>query len=238
MPFEVMDIQQVAAYLGLDSREVDRLASRGRLPGQKRKGGYVFMKADIDQWVLSQLHELPHGRLAAIEAGVRQHHGMDETGLILAGMLPAGGIIDPLRARSRAGVLGDLVDAADACGLVHDRADLLEALTQREQLASTAILPRTAVPHPRQPLPYDIERSFLVVGRSQAGVPFSAPDGSLTRLFFLICCKDERTHLHVLARVGRVLGAEETIDRLLAAADADDLRRVLIEAERAAVRAA
>ena len=237
MPFENMDIQQVSAYLGMDEREVARLAGRGKFPCQKRKAGLVFCKGDVDHWVETQLHELPNARLMEIEEGVRQHHGMSETGLILSTLLPEGGIIDPLRARSRAGVLGDLVDAADACGLVFGRADLLETLVKREEMASTAILPHTALPHPRHPVPYDIARSFLVIGHSHAGVPFSARDGSLTRLFFLICCKDERTHLHVLARLGRMLQGD-TIDRLLGADSPSDLRRILVEAERTAVRAA
>jgi PTS system nitrogen regulatory IIA component len=162
---------------------------------------------------------------------------MSEARLIISSLLPDSGIIDPLRARSRAGVLSDLVDAADACGLIFSRAELLEALMQREEMASTAILPQTALPHPRHPVPYDIARSFVVIGHSHAGVPFSARDGSLTRLFFLICCKDERTHLHVLARLGRVLQGD-TIENLLAADSPSDLRRILIDAERAAVRAA
>jgi PTS system nitrogen regulatory IIA component len=237
MPFENMDIQQVSAYLGMDEREVARLASRGKLPCQKRKAGFVFFKGEIDHWVETQLHELPDARLAQIEQGVRNHHGMSEARLIISSLLPDSGIIDPLRARSRAGVLSDLVDAADACGLIFSRAELLEALMQREEMASTAILPQTALPHPRHPVPYDIARSFVVIGHSHAGVPFSARDGSLTRLFFLICCKDERTHLHVLARLGRVLQGD-TIENLLAADSPSDLRRILIDAERAAVRAA
>ncbi len=229
-----MDIQQVSAYLGLDARDVQRLASRGKLPCHKRKGGVIFRKIDVDHWVERQLHELPDKRLEEIEAGVRGHHGMDEDHLVLVNLLPEGGVIDPLQARSRASVLADLVDAAQACELCTIARRSWRRCCTREEMASTALLPRTALPHPHHPLPYDIAESFMVIGHSHAGVPFSAPDGSLTNLFFLICCKDERTHLHVLARLSRVLQGKDVIENLLAATNADELRKVLVEAERSA----
>ena len=37
------------------------------------------------------------------------------------------------------------------------------------------------------------------------GIPFGAPHGILTDIFFLICCQDDRTHLRVLARLSRLL---------------------------------
>jgi nitrogen PTS system EIIA component len=235
MPFEIMDTQQVAAYLHLDERDVTRLASRGKLPCQKRKRGYVFRKDDIDHWVEIQLHELPDARLAQIEAGVSRHHGIEHQELLVCDMIPAGGIAVPLSSRTSGSVLRNLVDLADKAGLVFGRDALLEAIDQREQLCSTAILPYTALPHPRHPVPYDIAQSFVVVGRSDNGIPFSAADGSLTRLFFLMCCKDDRTHLHVLARISRMLQRREVIDDLLAAPDADALRAVLVRAEREAL---
>jgi PTS system nitrogen regulatory IIA component len=235
MPFEIMDTQQVAGYLRMDERDVTRLASRGKLPCQKRKRGFVFLKNDIDHWVEIQLHELPHHRLAQIEAGVRRHHGIDREELLVCKMVPPGGIAAPLASRTAGSVLRDLVDLADRSSLVNDREALLEAVGLREQLCSTALLPYTALPHPRHALPYDISQSFVVVGRSDNGIPFSAPDGSLTRLFFLMCCKDDRTHLHVLARISRMLQRREVIDDLLHAADADALRETLVRAEREAL---
>ena len=237
MPFEIMDIQQVARYLHLDQRVVGRLAQRGKLPCRKRSGRLIFQKAEIDHWVELRLHELSDGRLAQIEAGVRRHHGMDEPehDAVICEMIPRGGVVAPLHGRTARGVVEDLLDLADAAGLVFAREELLSAILQREQLCSTAFLPYTALPHPRHPTPYDIAESFIVAGLSPQGVPFAAGDGSLTRLFFLICCKDDRTHLHVLARLGRMLSRREVIGDLLAAGDADGLLDVLRRAEREAI---
>ncbi|GAF68687.1 unnamed protein product, partial [marine sediment metagenome] len=77
--------------------------------------------------------------------------------------------------------------------------------------------------------------SFVVVGLTPSGIPFGANDGSLTRLLFLICCKDERTHLHILARLGSMLHEQTVVDKLLEAEDADNLRRMLLAEEQALV---
>lgn len=237
MPHELMNIQQVARYLHLDEREVRKLASRGKIPCRRRGEDFQFRKSDLDHWVETQMHELPAGRLAQIEAAVHRHHGhaADEKALLVWPMVPPGGVAAPLASKTKSSVLRDLVALADACEMVYGREDLLAEITQREELCSTALLAGTAIPHPRHPVPYDIAESFIVVGRTESGVPFGAPDGSLTRLFFLVCCKDERTHLHVLARLSRLMQDTESQAELMMAEDADAFLAALERAERRAI---
>ncbi len=234
MPFELLDLQQVARYLNMDARELERLASRGKIPCERRKGAFVFRKIDVDHWVESRMHELPHGRLAQIESGVRAHHGLSsEDELLVAPMVPAGGIAIPLESRTGKSVIRNLIDLADGCGLVWGKDELLQAVEEREAMWSTALYPGLALPHPRHPLPWDIAESFIVAGRTASGVPFGAEDGSLTQLFFLVCCKDERTHLHVLARLARMLH-DDSLAELREAPDADSFREILERYERQA----
>ncbi len=128
-----------------------------------------------------------------------------------------------------------MVELANQAGVVYAPDQLLVEIKDRERLCSTALAPGVAMPHPRHPLPYDIAASFVVVGLTQSGVPFGASDGSLTRLFFLICCKDDRTHLHVLARLAQMLHEQPAIDQLLAAEGPDRLRELLTELEQHAL---
>ena len=201
MPSEQMNEQQVAAYLRLDVREVVKLASRGRIPCRKVGGHFVFRKGEVDHWVETRMHEMNKHQLAGIERGVSAHHGIDDTAEIVCPLIPPEGVAVPLSARSRDGVIRDLVALADAAGLVYARDDLIRNILQREDLCSTAMVPDVALPHPRHPLPNDIAASFVVVGLAPGGIPFGggaqtrssafgvpAHDGGLTRLFFLICC--------------------------------------------------
>jgi len=232
MPHEALNVQQVARYLNLPERDVLRLAARGRLPARRVNGGFEFRKGQIDQWVEQHMPELSRDRLADIERGVSAHHGLDAHSAIVTPLLPPDGIQVPLGGRTRDGVLRALGDAADRAGLVYDRTELLEELRRRERLGSTAIFPGVAFPHPTHPLPYHIAESFVIAGLTPGGVPFGCRSGGLTRLFFLICCKDERTHLHVLARLARMLDGR-TVEVLSACQDAAQMRARLLEREQA-----
>ncbi|MCY2932403.1 MAG: PTS sugar transporter subunit IIA [Planctomycetota bacterium] len=236
MPHEQMDEQQVAAYLHMDLRDLRKLASRGQIPCRKVAGAFRFAKGEVDHWVEAQMHELGPERLAGITRGVSNHHGIDHEELLVCPLVPPHGLAVPLEARTRQSVLRGLIEVAERDSLVYNRPELLEEVQKREELCSTALAPGLALPHPRHPLPYDISESFVVVGVTSSGIAFGAEDGSLTRLFFLICCKDERTHLHVLARLALMLHEPEAIAELIAAGSGQELRELLALREEAALR--
>jgi len=235
MPHEQMDVQQVADYLHLDSRGVVKLASRGQIPCRKVGGKFVFTKGEVDHWVEASMHQLGGDRLAKIEKGVSRHHGFDHEEMLVCPLIPPAphGVAVPLFAKTREAAIRSLVDLAEQADLVNGKDELTDEIRKREDLCSTALMPDVALPHPRHPLPYGIAASFVVVGLTASGIPFGAPDGKLTRLFFLICCKDDRTHLHVLARLARILDNPQAVGRMLSAGSGDELRAMLEEREKA-----
>ncbi len=237
MPYEQMDLQQVSAYLRMDARKIHKLSCRGQIPCRKAGGSFIYFKADVDHWVETQIPEMDKHRLADIEKGVRSHHGYEHDPEMVCAMMPEGGVVVPLLAKTKQATLRAMVDLADVAGMVYDRDELLQAVVAREEMCTTALAPSVAMPHPRHPLPYDISPTFVVVGLTYSGIPFGAEDGSLTRLFFLICCKDEQTHLHVLARLCRMLHSQKTINDLLVCESAADLRAELLRLERAVLHA-
>ncbi|HUS47245.1 MAG TPA: PTS sugar transporter subunit IIA [Phycisphaerae bacterium] len=237
MPGEQMNEQQAAAYLHMDMREVAKLASRGQMPCRRVADGFVFRKRELDHWVEAQMHKLGRQRLADIEKGVSAHHGFDHGAMLIEPMIPPQGLAVPLKARTRKAVIRELVAVADRSELVYAPNDLVEEVLKREELCPTALAPDVALPHPRHPLPHDIAASFVSVGLTPSGVPYGSQDGTLTRLFFLVCCKDDRTHLHVLARLAQMLHDRRDIDRLLAVRSTEEMRSTLTTLEQAAIRA-
>ena len=231
-----MNERQVASYLHMDLREVVKLASRGQIPCRRVGEGFRFRKGEVDHWVETQMHKLGKDRLAGIEKGVSEHHGLDPHAMVVFPLIPQGGLALPLEARTRGAVIRRLVGVAEAAGLVYARGHLVEGIRSREALCSTALTPGVAFPHPRHPLPYDIAASFVVVGLTPGGIPYGAVDGSLTRLFFLICCKDDRTHLHVLARLALMLHERAAVEQMLAAPSAEALGEILLKRERAVIQ--
>ena len=51
------------------------------------------------------------------------------------------------------------------------------------------------------------------------GIPFGAPRRAMTDIYFMILCRDSRTHLSVLARLGRLIQVPNFLEELRAAED-------------------
>lgn len=231
MPHEVMTEQQVAAYLNMDVRQIRKFASREQIPARRVNDSFVFRKSDVDHWVWERMHHFDDDDLAGIERGVAAHHGFEADRPLVCPLIPDAGLFVPLLSKTREAVIRDLTRCGESLELVYDRDGLAEELRGRESLCSTALLKGVAFPHPRHPLPYEIAESFILVGLTPAGVPFGSEDGSLTRLFFLLCCKDERTHLHVLARLVRMLDDRMVVQQFMQAETPDELAELLAHRE-------
>jgi PTS system nitrogen regulatory IIA component len=64
------------------------------------------------------------------------------------------------------------------------------------------------------------------------GIPFGAPHGGLTDLFFLVLCQDSKSHLQVLARLGRMLQLPEFMARLRETEDSLSAYEIICETEK------
>jgi PTS system nitrogen regulatory IIA component len=211
MNAETMDLEQLARYLQRDLRDVTRLAARGYLPGRKVGGEWKFSRAEITHWVETQMHAYTEEELANLEGQT------SESELLVTSLLQPACVAVPLEARTKGSVLRELVALAEKSWLIYDPAGVLQALQQREELAPTALESGVAIPHPRRPLPQALGESVIAYGRTGTGIPFGHAHGSLTDIFFLVCCMDDRTHLRVLARLSRLLLRPGLIDDLRAA---------------------
>jgi PTS system nitrogen regulatory IIA component len=228
MANEMMDLEEVASYLQRDKREVSKLADRGHLPGRKVGGEWRFARAEINQWIETQLPAYTEQQLRALEA--RDTPGDDRP--LVAELLAPESTAVPLAASTRASVLKELVRLAEQSGQVYDPEAILTAIRQREEMGTTALESGVAIPHPRRPLPNALGESVLAYGRTASGIPFGAAHGALTDVFFLVCCRDEATHLRVLARLSRLLLRPGFLDDLRGAESAAESRALIEAAER------
>src|SRR5436305_14268841 len=102
MTSEMMDMEQLAAYLQRDIREVGKLASRGHLPGHKVGGQWRFARAEINHWIETQLPAYTTEQLSALET-----HGTSD--FLLSELLSEASIAVPLPASTKSSVLRELV---------------------------------------------------------------------------------------------------------------------------------
>ena len=222
----MMDMHQLAAYLQRDVREVGKLASRGHLPGHKVGGQWRFHRSEINHWIETQLPDYDEKQLVALETG-----GGDEEPL-LAGLLCEACMAVPLPATTRASVLKELVTLAEQSWQVYDPEAVLGAIRQREELGSTALPSGVAIPHPHRPLPSALGEAAIAFGRTASAIPFGAERGGLTDIFFLVACRDDRTHLRVLARLSRLLLRPGFLDELRAAETPGETFELIVKEER------
>jgi len=229
MANELMTLEQVAGYLQRDAREISKMATRGKIPGHKVGGQWRFARAEINHWLETQMHSYSEQELTVLEGPITD--GEHEP--LISVLLSEATIAVPLRAATRTSVLKELVNLAEQTWQVYDPESILTAIKQREEMASTALGSGVAIPHPRRPLPSALGEDVMAYGRTGSGIPFGEPNGGLTDIYFLVCCRDEQTHLRVLARLARLMLRPGFLDALREAETPGDTWEVIDAAERA-----
>ncbi len=214
MPYRTLTILEVARMLGADVRRVERMAQRGEIPCQKVGGQFRFNRAQITEWLQQKMGGMSHDHLAGVDAGMTEQRQTQQDEAIITPLLRLDAVTTHLGSRTKDSTLRELVSLAAKTGLVVDERALLEAVLHREELCSTAMERGIAIPHPRRPLPEAISGPILVVAKTPQGIAFGAPDGRMTTLLFLTASQDDRHHLHVLARLCRMLHDDHFPDRL------------------------
>ncbi|MFQ5730804.1 MAG: PTS sugar transporter subunit IIA [Planctomycetaceae bacterium] len=202
MSHEVYSLDELARQLGRDRREIEKLVSRGRIPGRKVGGEWQFHQREITQWLEREMREYSGEELAVVEES--QRSGELDPDMPVTSLLHLETVEVPLQARTKRSVLEGLVEVAGRTWHIWEPAAVLAAVQEREAALSTGTEGGLAIPHPRNPLPDVLGQSVIAFGRTLSGIPFGAPSRGLSDLFFLVLCRDSRTHLQVLARIGRL----------------------------------
>lgn len=230
MSHEVFSLDELARHLGRDRREIEKLASRGRIPGRKVGSAWQFHSSEITRWLEQEMREYSSAELRNVE--ITQHSREICPDLPVTSLLHPETVAVPLQARTKRSVLEALLETAGNTWQIWSPNEILVAVQKREELFSTAYAGGIAIPHPRNPLPEAHGESIIAFGRTMTGIPFGAPHGGLTDLFFLVLCQDSGSHLQVLARLGRMLQLPEFSDRLRETEDPQTTYDLICETER------
>lgn len=219
MSHELFSLDELARHLGRDRREIEKLATRGRIPGRKVSGEWQFHSMEITRWLEQEMRDYTSTELRVLERSQRSLE-VSET-LPVTSLLHRDTVAVPLVARTKRAVLESLVEVAGRTFKVWSPSEVLKAVQQREELFATALPGGVAVPHPRNPLPDAQEDSLIAFGRTTSGIPFGAPYGATTDLFFLVLCRDSKAHLQILARLSRMFQLPGFLDELREAHDSN-----------------
>jgi nitrogen PTS system EIIA component len=232
MPHTLLSVSDVAAYLHVPETDVEAWALRADIPCERRGDRYVFRRSEIEVWASCRLLGGPEQRLRNYHARSSEALG-NEARLrrVVPALMKREWIAPAMTSRTRASVIRDLVERAEHTGLVNYPDDLRRCIESRERETSTALPGGVALLHPGHRQPYQFEESFVLLGRTVQALPFGAPDNGPTDLFFLVCCSEDRMHLHVLARLCLLCYHTRAIAQLRAASGAVEMFDELARAE-------
>ena len=136
-------------------------------------------------------------------------------------------IVDNLKSQTKKGILEELVvPVAQIAGVNPE--ELVRVLIERERLGSTGIGSGIGIPHGKLK---GLDSLVLGFGLSRNGVDFESIDGLPTHIFFILITPENSTglHLKLLARISRILKNDPFRDRLMNAADGDDIYNIIKE---------
>ena len=233
MPHKILSLQQAARHIRIPERELFHLVQRDEIPYQRRGEDILFEHRLLDDWAQRRILGLSTKALteqhrdATTADRTRQAH----EDVLVERLFRPEWINPQLSSRTKPSVIRDMVALAVSTGLLYDEAVLQREIEERENVSSTAIGGGVAFLHARYHDPYQASDSFVVLGKTVQQIFFGAQNGEETDLFFLICCTDDTLHLHTLARLCMLAHGTALLSDLRAATTAEDMCRVLCQAE-------
>ena len=230
MSRDFLTLEELVQRVGRDRRLLEKQLQRGVIPGRRINGEWRFNEQEITQWLEQDLRNLDPSQLEQLELSQKSEEISSQTPLQALLKLETCEI--PLDAGTRPAALQALVELAGRTWQVWSPSEILTAVRDRENAMSTAFENGVAIPHPRNPLPDALGESIIAFGRTLSPIPFGGPGRSKTDLFFLVLARDSRTHLQILARLGRLISDQNLLDQLRSCESGGEAWSLLTETDR------
>jgi PTS system nitrogen regulatory IIA component len=230
MSRDFLTLEELVQRVGRDRRLLEKQLQRGVIPGRRINGEWRFNEQEITQWLEQDLRNLDPSQLEQLELSQKSEEISSQTPLQALLKLETCEI--PLDAGTRPAALQALVELAGRTWQVWSPSEILTAVRDRENAMSTAFENGVAIPHPRNPLPDALGESIIAFGRTLSPIAFGGPGRSKTDLFFLVLARDSRTHLQILARLGRLISNQNLLDQLRSCESGAEAWSLLTETDR------
>jgi len=145
----------------------------------------------------------------------------------ISDILSLQGVLANLKVGSKKQLLQELAAVAAKETGIHERT-IFDVLLERERLGSTGVGKGIAIPHGKLS---DIDRLYGVFARLPSAVDFEAIDEQPVDLIFLLLAPADAgaDHLKALARISRLLRADDVCTRLRGSEHAEALFALLTQ---------
>ncbi|MCA9149141.1 MAG: helix-turn-helix domain-containing protein, partial [Planctomycetales bacterium] len=130
------DIEGLARYLHITPQQVERLASRGQVPGRRVASKWRFSQAEIHHWMEERMGLLEDLELAHVEDALARADNLPEQQETLASMLQMPSISCQLKGRTKNSIINEMSELAASSGMLWDAGKMADAVRARETLQS------------------------------------------------------------------------------------------------------
>lgn len=202
-----LEIKDVAELLNVSEETIHRWLGEEKIPAYLMNQQYRFSRIEIENWMMTGHMSQPGLEEASSmgQKGGKQHFSLYRA-------IHKGGVFVDVPGAGKEEVIRETMErVAPQLGL--DADVLSDLLLDREDLMSTALSNGVAVPHARDFLlhtPFDI----VVVVFPEKPIEYDALDGQPVHTLFFLFSTNDKTHLHLLAKIAHLSSLPSAMELL------------------------
>ena len=135
-----------------------------------------------------------------------------------------------LESKTKNTVIRELYNNFKKTNLIKDEELGLNDIFAREEMGSTGIGKKIALPHAKTKA---VDELIATFGISRNGIDYESLDNENVNIFFMFLCPEDKTqeYLKVLARISRLIRDDKFIDKLLKAESNGEIIEIIRDAE-------
>ena len=131
-----------------------------------------------------------------------------------------------LESKNKNAVIKELYGNLKKTNLIKDEEQGLNDILAREDMGSTGIGKRIALPHAKTKA---VDELIVTFGISRNGIAYNSVDDENVNIFFMFLCPESKAqeYLKVLARISRLIREDRFIDNLLKAESNEEIIEII-----------
>lgn len=131
-----------------------------------------------------------------------------------------------LESKNKNAVIKELYGNLKKTNLIKDEEQGLNDILAREEMGSTGIGKRIALPHAKTKA---VDELIVTFGISRNGIAYNSVDDENVNNFFMFLCPENKSqeYLKVLARISRLIREDRFIDNLLKAESNEQIIEII-----------
>ena len=135
-----------------------------------------------------------------------------------------------LESKNKNAVIRELNNNLKQTNLIKDEEQGLNDIFKREDMGSTGIGKRIALPHAKTKA---VDELMITFGISRNGISYNSVDDENVNIFFMFLCPENKTreYLKVLARISRLIREEKFVNDLLKATSNQEILELIRKEE-------